>query len=76
MNRRSVSEEKKSSDSIELVHRGCTEEDIDKMKITARKTKLKALEIKRVADNGADATEKEAAHKAFKPLSGALFPVK
>ena len=61
---------------VELLHRGCTEEDIDKMNITARKTKLKELEIKRVADNGGDAVATAAATKAFKPFSGALFLVK
>jgi hypothetical protein len=61
---------------VELLHRGCTEEDIDKMKITARKAMLKEMECERLNDHLASEAEKEAATKAFKPLSGALFPVK
>jgi hypothetical protein len=60
----------------ELLFRGCIEDEVDKMKVTDRKNKLKELEIKRVADNGGDASQKDAATKAFKPLSNALFPVK
>jgi hypothetical protein len=57
----------------ELLFRGCTEEAIDKMKVTDRKNKLKELETDRLKD--ATQEEKTAATKAFKPLSGAVFPV-
>ena len=53
---------------VELVFRLCTEEEVNPWTIRQCKNKLKELEIKRVADNSGDATEKEAANKAFKPL--------
>jgi hypothetical protein len=60
---------------IELVFRGCAQEEVNTWTITVCKTKLKELEIKRVEDdNDADTANKEASHKAFKPLSGAVFP--
>jgi hypothetical protein len=57
---------------VELVFRGCSEEQVNDLTITQRKNKLKELELHRTKD---DAIEKEAANRAFKPLSGALFPV-
>jgi hypothetical protein len=60
---------------VELLFRGCTEDEVDKMKINERKTKLKEMEIKRLEDdNEADGNTKAAAQKAFKPLSAAVFP--
>jgi 3-deoxy-D-manno-octulosonate 8-phosphate phosphatase KdsC-like HAD superfamily phosphatase len=55
---------------VELLFRGCIEEEVNAMKKKERKNKLKELEILRVGD---DAIEKEAATKAFKPLSTAVF---
>ena len=58
---------------VELLFRGCSEDDIKDMTINQLKNKLKELEIQRVAD-GNNTKEKETALKAFKPLSSALFP--
>jgi hypothetical protein len=61
----------------ELLFRGCSEEEVLPMGINARKTKLKELELERVATAGDDdATTKKnkaTAQKAFKPLSTAPF---
>jgi hypothetical protein len=61
---------------VELLFRGCTEDEVNALKIKERKDKLKLLEIDRINSNSNNAKEKEAANKAFKPLSDALFPVK
>ena len=58
---------------VELMFRGCTEDEVKQLGITQMKNKLKELEIQRVAD-GNNTKEKETALKAFKPLSTALFP--
>jgi hypothetical protein len=55
---------------VELLFRACSEEEVNGMTITQRKNKLKELELLRVGDD-----EKEAATKAFKPLSMAVFAV-
>jgi hypothetical protein len=55
---------------VELLFRGCSEEEDNAMKKKERKNKLKELELIRVGD---DAIEKEAATKAFKPLSTTVF---
>jgi hypothetical protein len=61
----------------ELLYRGCSEDELNGLTIKPMKNKLKELEIKRIEDdNDADGAAKAAAHKAFKPLSGAVFPVK
>jgi hypothetical protein len=56
---------------VELLFRGCTEEDINDLTITQRKNRLKELEIERLKDFDGD---KSIGTKAFKPLSGASFP--
>jgi DNA-binding phage protein len=60
----------------ELLFRGCSEQEVNDLTITQRKKKLKELECKRLKDwdHVASAAAKEAATRAFKPLSGALFP--
>jgi hypothetical protein len=57
----------------ELLFRLCTEEEVNGWNITQCKNKLKELETMRVGAE--DATAMAAATKAFKPLSGAVFPV-
>jgi hypothetical protein len=58
---------------VELLFRGCcSEEEINDLTITQRKNRLKELEIERLEDF--DAAAKDMATRAFKPLSGALFP--
>jgi hypothetical protein len=61
----------------ELLFRGCSEQEVNDLTITQRKNKLKELEIERLKDwdHVAAAAAKEAATRAFRPLSGALFPV-
>jgi hypothetical protein len=51
---------------VELLHRGCTQEEVQPMGIRDRTKKLKELEIERVGNNST-------ADKAFKPLSTAGF---
>lgn len=55
---------------VELLHRGCTVEEVTPMGIRDRITRLKALETERVGvgNNGSGAAD-----KAFKPLSTAPF---
>ena len=63
----------------ELLFRGCNEDEVKSMGITARKTKLRELELQRVVsdetgDNDETKKKNEAtAQKAFKPLSAAAF---
>jgi hypothetical protein len=61
----------------ELLFRGCSEDEVNDMDITRRKNKLKELECDRFKDwdNVASAAAKEMATRAFRPLSGAQFPV-
>lgn len=54
---------------VELLFRGCSEEELKDLTITQRKNKLRELEIARMDNNATVAS------KAFKPLSEALFPV-
>jgi hypothetical protein len=60
----------------ELLFRGCSEQEINDLTITQRKNKLKELECARLRDwdHVASAAAKDAATRAFRPLSGALFP--
>jgi hypothetical protein len=60
--------------NTELLYRGCTEEEINDLTITQRKNKLKEIECERLNDHLASVAERQAATKAFRPLSGALFP--
>jgi len=53
---------------VELVHRGCTAEEVEPMGIRDRIKRLKALETERVGNNGS-------ADKAFKTLSTAPFTI-
>jgi len=56
---------------VELLHRGCTQEEVNPMGIRDRIKRLKALEIERVGNSN-----KDAADKAFMPLSAAQFSLR
>jgi len=60
---------------VELCHRGVPIADVNKMKVTARKDKLKELESKRLVDEeGMEAkSAADRAKKHFKKLSTAVF---
>jgi hypothetical protein len=55
---------------VELLFRGCSEEEVNKMSITQRKLKLKDMEVDRLKD---DPIRKDIATKAFLSLSGLQF---
>ncbi|CAB9498339.1 unknown protein [Seminavis robusta] len=57
---------------VELMHRGCTEEEVAGWGVTDRKNKLKALEKLRVKEDGKEAVNNS--KLGFKVLSSASFP--